>query len=302
MIAECCPVYGEFCRTAHADIHIPAERYSTVKDILMTQPVMDASRSTLVHFAHVIEHLRKCARALKGCNIHPGDTTLIGMTADQVQSLELVLARTNRKQRDFLEGDLAATAEAEKIAWQSEQARLKPYVTKAKSGNLYAEEFMTAINAGPDPRITRERFLSLEGKPFTVRDEQQIFLSPNAQPLPKQYAAKDPYTLTVQVENTDMPSFVARFLLVDKFLPSPIFSRTDPGNRCVTALVPDAEDLLCIGLCMLMGVHVSVELAITVGIGHAGLAYTATLIRLTDPKKTNALLTQTMAARAQTLL
>ena len=66
-----------------------------------------------------------------------------------------------------------------------------------------------------------------------------------------------------------------------EFLPSPLFSRTDPGNRCVTAVVPDAENLLCIGLCMLQGVHLSVDLAMTVGIGHAGLTYTATLLRLT---------------------
>ena len=57
MLAEFCPAYGEFCRTAHADIHIPAEKHSTVKEILMTQTVMDANRSTLVSLAHVIEHL-----------------------------------------------------------------------------------------------------------------------------------------------------------------------------------------------------------------------------------------------------
>lgn len=268
----------------------------------MTQIVMDASRLTLVPLAHVIEHLREAARVLEGCKTHPGETTLIGLAADQVKSLELVLARTNRKQRDFIEGDLVAAAEAEAFASQSELARLKPFVTQAKCGDLSAEALMTVLNAGADPRVARERFLSLEGKPVTVRDAQQIFLSPNAQPLPKQYAAQNSYTLNVQVENTDMPSFEARLLLVDKFLPSPLFSRTDAGNRCVTVRVPDAEDLLCIGLCMLLGVPVSVELAVTVGIGHAGLAYSGTLIRLTDPKATNALLTQTMAARARTLL
>lgn len=302
MLAEFCPVYGEFCRTAHADIHIPAERHLTVKEILMTQNVMDASRSTLVPLAHVIEHLREASRVLEGCKTHPGETTLIGLTADQVKSLELVLARTNRKQRDFIDGDLVAAAEAEAIACRSELARLKPFITEAKCGHLSAESLMAVLNAGPDPRVARERFLSLEGKPVTVRDAQQIFLSPNAQPLPKQYAAQESYTLNVQVENTDMPSFEARLLLVDKLLPSPLFSRTDVGNRCVTARVPDAEDLLCIGLCMLLGVHVSVELAITVGIGHAGLTYRATLIRLTDPNVTNALLTKTMADRARTLL
>lgn len=302
MLAEFCPVYGEFCRTAHADIHIPAERHSTVKEILMTQTVMDANRSTLVSLAHVIEHLREAGRVLDGCKTHPGETTLIGLAADQVKSLELVLARTNRKQRDFIEGDLVAVAESEALACRSELDRLNPFFLKAKSGHLSAEALMTALNAGADPRVARERFLSMEGKAVTVRDTQQIFLSPNAQPLPKQYAAQDSYTLNVQVENTDMPSFEARLLLVDKFLPSPLFSRADAGNRFVTARVPDAEDLLCIGLCMLLGVQVSVELAVTVGIGHAGLAYSATLIRLTDPKTTNALLTQTMAARARTLI
>lgn len=268
----------------------------------MTQTVMDTSHSTLVPLSRVIEHLREAERVLAGCKTHPGETTLIGLPADQVQSLELVLARTNRKQRDLVEGDLVVAAEAETLASRSELARLKPLVGKAKSGNLSAEELMAVLNAGADPRVTRERFLSLEGKPVTVRDEQQVLLSPNAQPLPKQYAAQQSYTLNVRVENTDMPSFEARLLLVDKFLPSALFSQTDSGNRCVTTRVPDTENLLCIGLCMLLGVHVSVELAMTIGIGHAGLSYSATLIRLTDAKATNALLTQAMKARAQTLL
>lgn len=301
MLAEYCSVYGEFCRTAHADLYIPVDRHFTPKEILMTQAVIDTSRATLVPLQCVIEFLREGARVLEGCKTHPSETTIIGLTSDQVQALELVLARTNRKQRDFIEGDLATAAEAESSSRRSALTRLAPFINKAKNDLLSAEELMSALNAEADPRIARERFLSLEGNSVTVRDDREILLLPNSKPLPKKYAAQDLYSLNVRVENTDVTSSEARLLLIDSYLPSPLFSRTDVGLRSVTTRIPDADDLRRIGLCMTFGVPVSLELAITVGVGHSGLAYSATLIRLTNSEAIGNQLKKAMTAQSLNL-
>lgn len=267
----------------------------------MTQSVIAASSATLVPLQYVIDSLREGARALEGCKTHPGETTIIGLASDQVQSLELVLARTNRKQRDFMEDDLASVAEAESSARRLALARLEPIVKKARDELLSAEELMTALNAESDPKIARERFLSHEGGPVTVRDYNEILLSPFPKPLPKNYAAQCSYSLNVLVEHTDVTSPETRLLLIDRSLPKPLFSCSDVGQRSVITRIPDADDLRRIGLCMTFGVPLSVELAITIKTGHSGLVYSANLIRLTDAETVDNLLKKAMSAQGLNL-
>ena len=301
MLAEFCPSHGAFCRTTYADLHISPEKLFTTTEILMTQSIDLATHASLISLQHSIDLLRNAMRALEGYKTHPGDATLIGVPADQIRSLEIVLARTETKQKNFIDGDIVAAAEAETAARRSALARLKPIINKAKTDVLSAEELLTALNDEPDPKVARGRFLSLSGDSLTVRDEQEILKLADARPLPKKYAAANSYTLTVIVTSVDVTSADAHFTLIDKFLPSPLFTKDDVGFRKVITHIADSGDLRCLNLCMAYGVSVPVELAISVNIGGAGLGYTATLIRLVNRADTMNSLKKTMETENQSL-
>lgn len=301
MLAEFCPSHGAFCRTTYADLRISPEKLFTTTEILMTQSIDLATHASLISLQHSIDLLRHAMRTLEGYKTHPGDATLIGVPADQIRSLEIVLARTETKQKNFIDGDVVAAAEAETAARRSALARLKPIINKAKTDVLSAEELLTALNDEPDPKVARGRFLSFSGDSLTVRDEQEILKLADARPLPKKYAAANSYTLTVIVTSVDVTSADAHFTLIDKFLPSPLFTNADVGFRKVITHIADSGDLRCLNLCMAYGVSVPVELAISVNIGGAGLGYTATLIRLVNRADTMNSLKKTMETENQSL-
>ena len=301
MQAEFCPSNGAFCITTYADMHLPREAFFIPKEILMTQSIELSTRASLISLQHLIDLLLNAMRIIEGCKTHPGGATLIGLRADQVQSLEIVLARTETRQKSLLDGNIVASAEAETAARRGALARLKPIVSKAKNAALSAEELLTVLNAEQDPKVARARFLSQRGGPVTVRDEHEILASPDFRPLPKKYSAEHSYTLTVMVTSVDMTTADASFILVDKLLPIPLFTDADVGIRKIITYIADSGDLRCLNLCMAYGVSVPVELAISVNIGGAGLGYTATLIRLANRSSTINALKETMETENQSL-
>jgi hypothetical protein len=103
------------------------------------------------------------------------------------------------------------------------------------------------------------------------------------------------------VTSVDVTSADAHLTLIDKSLPSPLFTNADVGFRKVITHIADSGDLRCLNLCMAYGMSVPVELAISVNIGGAGLGYTATLIRLVNRADTMNALKKTMETENQSL-
>lgn len=252
----------------------------------MTETIELCTPAKLIPVQHFLERLRIGIRALEDYKTHPGQFTLIGIPAEQVQSFEIVLARTESKQKSLIEDDLVAAAKAETSARSSSIARLKPVVGKAKEGGLSAEELLEALNAEPDPRVARAHFMSMKGDGITVRDETEILTSSASSALPKKYSAAKSYVLEARVTSVDVESDKTHLMLTGKVLPVPLFAKSEGIVRKIITQVTDRADLRLLNLCMAYQVTVLVELAITVDLGNSGLAYTATLIRLPKPAET----------------
>ena len=182
-----------------------------------------------------------------------------------------------------------AAAEAEVFATRSTLARLHPITVKARKGSLSAEELLTALNAEPNPKIARERFLSQRAESLTLRDEKEILAPSSSSALPKSYRATDSYQLGVRVASIDVTSYAIYFLLVDGTVPQGFFTVADSGVRTVAAHSNHTADLMLLNLCMAFGVEVVLKLALSVNISGAGLTYTAAIIRVIQPAVTKAI-------------
>ncbi len=252
----------------------------------MTETIEPSIPANLIPATYFFEQCRTAIRALEAYKTHPGQATLIGIPAEQVQCFEIVLARTESKQKSLIEKDVIAAAKTETAARLSSLARLKPVVSKAKEGGLSAEELLAALNAEPDPGVARAHFMSMKVDGITVRDETEILASSNTAALPKKYPAAKPYAVEVRVTSVDVESDKTHLILTEKFLPVPLFAKSEGIVRRIITHVTDPAELRLLNLCMAYQLPVFVELAITVDLGNSGLAYTATLIRLSKRTET----------------
>ena len=261
----------------------------------MSESIEHTNPAELIPAVHFLERCRTAIRALESYKTHPGQATLVGIPAHQIESFEVVLARIESKQRSLIDKDIVATAKAEAAATRSSLARLKPVGRKAKAGELSAEELLQALNAEPDPRVARAHFMSMKGSDITVRDEVEILTSSTPTTLPKKYPAAKSYTLEVRVTSVDVESDKTHLILTGKNLPAPLFSNAEGTIRRIITHVTDPANLRLLNLCMAYQVPLTVELAITVDLGNSGLAYTATLIRLPKAGETLKSLKQAIA-------
>ena len=249
----------------------------------MTHPVATISESSVIPASTFLEQLNNGIKQLKRLNSHPGDATMIGFLPDQIANLDLVMVRIDRKQKDWIDQNLVDVTATETATTSAALLRMGPAVAKARKNLLSAEDLLQTLNAETDLKVARERFLTQAGQPVSVRDNKNILALPNSTPLPKKYAARQAYTLTVAVESTDRTASTVRFLLVDKALPGQMFSENDPGVRTIVTCADDTADIKLLGLCMANHVNVQVEVALCINISGSGLSYTANLIRILDP-------------------
>jgi hypothetical protein len=283
------------CVSTFAKLHVPRSKHIISKEILMIHPVSTISESSVIPASIFFDQLNDGIKQLKRLNSHPGDATMIGFLPDQIANLDLVMVRIDRKQKDWIDQNLVDITATETATTSAALLRMGPSVAKARKNLLSAEELLQTLNAETDLKVARERFLTQAGQHVSMRDNRHILALPNSTPLPKKYASKQAYTLTVAVESTDRTASTVRFLLVDEALPDQMFSENDPGVRTMITCADDIADIKLLGLCMANHVNVQVEVAIYINISGSGFSYTANLIRILDPALAMAAVKQAMA-------
>ncbi len=296
MIIEVCPVHGDFCRTTFASLHISQKKQILPKETLMIEHIPHDSHARMVPLKHVMDQLHEAAQSLKNCSTHPGGATLLCIPVEQLRDLEFVLVRTDQKQKDWVAGDMLSAVESEMTDTRSAMTRLRPVVSKARDGELFAQDLLAALKAESDPRVARQRFLVTRAESTTIRDEQEVLASPHHRKLPKKYPAMQPYVLSVMVAAMAKTTANAHLLLIGEDLSGELFSMRDSGFRSVSTQVPGLEDLRCLNFYMAYDIAVSVELAISVGVGGAGLEYGVTLMRLNHRRDTMLAVKKAMTA------
>lgn len=293
--------HNNMCVSTTATVHIHQSKHINSKETLMSHPFVIAKESGVIPASVFFDQAKDAVKQLQLLNTHPGDATLIGFLPDQVAALELVMVRTDRKQKDWTEIELPAITEMEAAVTHAALDRMRPAIKKARKNSLSAEELMQALTGEPDMKIARERFLTQSGQSVSIRDNENVLALPNAAALPKRYLAKEPYTFTVAVESTDRVASSVRLLLVDKLPPEELFLEHDVGVRTIITSVKDSSDIKLLALCMANQVSVHVKVALSITIGGSGLSYTANLISILNPALALATVKQVMTADSNEL-
>ena len=286
MRSEPSPLNGLNCRSTYADLHISTHTYLKIKEILMTKEIDIPLNEAFIAVEKYLELVRADAKVLKGLSTHPSDAVVIGVLVDPSHPVVLAAARTEKKQRDLTDTDLIADTEAETAATRAALARLRPLVEKAKTERVSAEEVVSILQAEPDARVACSQLLAMKAGSSTIRDEREILISPDTRPLPRKFPAAKAYVLGVKVTALDENPRSARLTLIDPTLPTALFLKEDVGVRTISTTVTDPDDFLLLNLCMAFKVPLVLELAIELDIGGSGRTYTASMIRVKDPKAT----------------
>ena len=288
---EACPMHGELCFTfssrvcSQIDVPVPPQ------DILMTDPVsINADLIRLVPVGHAIQLLKEAESRLRGLHIQPRDVTIVGVRTEQLEALDVVVARKSSRQARLDTNGLAEETEAERDVAKVLARRLSPLVTKLKEGSLTTEQLCSSLTTEVDPSRARAAFVALAGSTEPVSDGTEIVFPGTGAPTRKsvQVAGAQVHRTVVIVCMFDWGSRRAQVRLTAFPEASPIFNAKDLGVRMME--VSMHEDLSCWLATQAMSFEepIALDVVINASLDARGTTYSAKLVNIPDAKNLSA--------------
>lgn len=286
MRSELCPSTGEYLVSLRARFRFDPATQILAKEILMRELVVATDEARIVPLKTVVSTLKMAADKLRRGHVHPRDATVIGIPAEVAECLEVVLARTNRTQRDLLEDHrIEVNVKQEVEATRAALARIQPLAERARNKQLCAEEFVAALRSEDDFNTARDQYLMLDAPRMTVFDEAGPVVAPQAIPLPRAFQSRSIHKVTGKITTLDTDSNVVRIKVISAEADSPFFVGEELGIRSISTRVPDEGDFQRIGFCVAFRLEPQLDLSIAVSVSASGLTYSASLVRFSDPQK-----------------
>ena len=283
MRAELCPIHGEFVISLRSRICIDPAIQVSIKEILVFEPIFLPPEARLIPFKAAISALSAAADKLRRGRVHPKDATLVGFPVDVIANLELVLARTNRPQRDLIEDvNIEMSTKSETQVSRAALARLEPIAQRARRNELSAEDLLEALRSENDFNTARDQYLMLDAPRVAIFDDDGPVIERHAVALPRDYKSRFVHTIAAEVQSIDAASMTARLTVIEADSSDQLFTEDELGRRLMPVRVPDEADFLRLSLCLAFKLAPQLELSVTVSLSGSGIAYSATLVRFAD--------------------
>lgn len=283
---ERCATYGSVAVTSSAPVSASANALTPCQ-IQKEHPLTEIPNATVVPIHVALEKIKTAAVELGRASPHPKSQMLIGIRAECLEQLQVVLARTESRQRSLDEKDLQATAREEVEDATSTYSRLIGLAVKAKGGKLTAEQFISAMRAEADPArasgavhqmVTRRQTIQL-GEHEVVTAE-----SNSAASTVIELSAAESYCLRVTVHTINTYTGEVHCTLVGGERLDRLFSNSDI-NRRVLQLRVVGQALFMLSLCASVGAAVDIVASIRILVTSKGISHRCSLINFENLKR-----------------
>lgn len=282
---EYCPTHGPIAVSSSAQVSTPRQAL-TAAEILEEKSLSRSTDATVVPVAIVLEKIRTAARELARANPHPKGHSFVGIRADALDNLAVVIARTQDRQRAFDEKDLDSTAREEIKHVKDSYARLSGLADKVQSGKASAEDVFGEIRANPDPARSRQALFQMVSQRQSVHvgDEEIVSEAEGTRSGEVEIPAASRYLLrmTVQSVNTDTGDVSCKLVGGEKL--ASLFADSDIESRLLRFRVVD-EALFVLASAQSVGAVFDAVVAVRLVLGGKGFSYRCTLVRFHDVKK-----------------
>ncbi len=305
MRSETCPVNGEFIMSIETQIEVPQGVPVLDQDVLAQRQLgVQSDASSVFAVQNLIHLLKDAERRLQALNLHPLDSTVIGVRTQDIEDLTVYIARKATKQRR-LDDDLAAEVSIELESAKAMVSRLSPLVNKWIKRELRVEQLCQSLSKEPDPVRARAAFVALSnGNDPICSGAEIIHQGTNDQPRSAiQLQGDDVHRVIVRVTSVDKLRRACRVRLGSLPEPSSIFTSKDLDVRVIDVSIDD-DDLswLLVSLAAAVNQTLDMKLAINAKLdAKGGIAFSGRLIGVPDAKKACQRLEAALAASMASL-
>jgi hypothetical protein len=287
---EICPKHGELCLTFSSRICSQCDVAVPLQNIIMTEPLStDAELVRIVPVGHAIHLLKEAETRLKSLHVQPRDVTIVGVRTEQLEAIDVVVARKSSRQARLDTDGLGEETEIERDAAKVLARRLSPMLAQLNNKSLSTEQLCKALSEEIDPSRARAAFVALAGSTEPISDGTEIIYQ-GSNTLPKksvQVAGAKVHRIIANVCSFEWAARRADVRLTALPEPSPIFTAKDLGVRMINVSMHDDLSCWLSTQAMAFGEPIAMNLVINANLDARGIFYNAKLVDFPDAEKTS---------------
>lgn len=276
------PMLGNYCSTIRAPLKpILAQPYST-ENIIMQVPAPIDPQQQIVPLDVVFDQLKKTSQSMLAINTHPTDQCLVGLDADLLSQVQILLIRTEGRERRVdaqgLEDEAAQEVELSKELVK----RLGPLVADIRQNRCSAEDVMQRLHEEKDSDRARRALVGLIKSPVRLMTDNEVLSTPDGQPTGGSVllTGKQSHQLKVRIGavNHEERSMTAKLLACES--PSPLFKNHHLGHQTLNLKVPSPDLFFILGQAASLAWPVSLAVTINTVLSSKTTAFHATAMSI----------------------
>jgi hypothetical protein len=294
---------GNHCQTLHSHITPPPSEIVSKEQIVMVSNLSVGEEVHVVYPDALVEQIRMTAQSMLSLNPHPVDQTIVGIDAEVVKQIQILMIRTEGKQRR-LDADTVAAEASQELAISRELVkRLSPLATRISKNKCSAEEVMQSIHAEEDSDRARKTLVGLIKTPSPLLVGNKLLASPQDESTSGsiwvQGGSSHQLKLQIGLINHEDASMTAKLLACEA--PSSLFKGRQVGSQVIRLKVPKPQNFFLMGQCASMGWPISLNLSIDTSLSARSTGYSATVISIIDREDLASRLKDAVAAKTMSL-
>lgn len=284
MISENCPKRGDVCISMTTSICSPSSVTIRQADLILSKEIEVQDTFLITPMRHVLQILKETTQSLERINHHPTDNSIIGIRTSLLESLQVVVARTESCQRRIDSRNVADDANIELDLAKSAASNMAPLVQEYSKKSLRAEDIVLPLQQHPNPALARKMFLTLAQTRSPIFADKELLAAANIDPPNGKIVIAGSTSQKIRGAISELnPGMQSMKILLTSFEPiSTMFVQRDLGTRVIEIAVNDKSSQWLIAQHMSYGWEIDITATIDVSVESKALHYSGTLIGFVD--------------------
>jgi hypothetical protein len=281
-----CPTHGDLVITSSLNLVAVSSPPSHLSETIMIQNCTVSPLEPITPIDNVIRALEASRKDLLRQEIHPTVNTFIGVPTEQLELIDIVVARMEGRQKSLLTDDLSQLALEERDQYDKLVQSLEPLLAHFKDKDPSAEVVVKLLSETGQPDHARRILVgNVSGAPSADALHAQLKSNEDLRIPKRSFKSERPYTLGLIANGSNMDQMNGTATIIKIPIDWPLFSDSKRSKARISLKFLNPNQLRIFSLCQAFGIEFEARITPSIKLGTTDLVFEGTVIDYFDLPK-----------------
>lgn len=274
-----CPTHGDLVITSKLNLVAMSSPPSHLSETLMVQNCTTSPLEPITSIDNVIRALEASKKDLLRQEIHPAVNTFIGVPTEQLELIDIVVARMEGRQKSLLTDDLSQLALEDRDRYDKLVQSMEPLLAHIKDKDPSAEVVVKLLSETGQPDHARRILVgNVSGASSAGALHAQLKSNEDLKIPKRSFKSERPYTLGLIANSSSMDHMNGNATIVKTPIDWPLFSDSKRTKARISLKFLNPNQLRIFSLCQVFGIEFDARVTPSIKLGTTDLVFEGTVI------------------------